>query len=100
MYLIYLFIYFPSSFFKQIKYLTSLKTSRYLPLHELEKRLNHTEKERVRRDEMRQYFVALKKALNVEERVKMCNHDILNQVSNTHKDIRGISNILRTPILR
>ncbi|XP_027005297.2 uncharacterized protein magl isoform X2 [Tachysurus fulvidraco] len=64
---------------KKIKYFTSLKTSRYLPLHELEKRLNHTQKERVRRDEMRQSFVALKKALNVEERVKMCNHDILNQ---------------------
>ncbi|XP_060722458.1 MAX gene-associated protein [Tachysurus vachellii] len=64
---------------KKIKYLTNLKTSRYLPVHELEKRLNHTEKERIRRDEMRQSFVALKKALNVEERVKMCNHDILNQ---------------------
>lgn len=53
-------------------------------MQELEKRLNHTEKERVRRDEMRQYFVALKKALNVDERVRLCRHDILNQVSNMH----------------
>ncbi|KAK3542258.1 hypothetical protein QTP86_021449 [Hemibagrus guttatus] len=65
---------------KKIKHLTNLmRTSRNLPVHEREKRLNHTEKERVRRDEMRQAFAALKKALNVEERVRMCNHDILNQ---------------------
>lgn len=50
------------------------------PVDVLEKRLIHTENERVRRDEMRQYFYALKKALNIEERVSMCKLDILNQV--------------------
>lgn len=60
-------------------------------MHELEKRLNHTEKERLRRDEMRHAFAALKKSLNVEERVRMCNHDILNQVSN---DVRGLKLVI------
>ncbi|XP_046692639.1 MAX gene-associated protein isoform X2 [Silurus meridionalis] len=46
---------------------------------EQEKRQNHTEKERVRRSEMRQQFSALEKALNVDGRVRMCKHDILNQ---------------------
>ncbi|KAF5908503.1 MAX gene-associated protein-like isoform X1 [Clarias magur] len=60
---------------KKIKYLST----EHPPVEVLEKRLIHTENERVRRDEMRQYFYALKKALNVEERVAMCKHDILNQ---------------------
>ncbi|KAB5539873.1 hypothetical protein PHYPO_G00094200 [Pangasianodon hypophthalmus] len=65
---------------KKMKHLPSIiSIAEYLPTHELEKRLIHTEKERVRRDEMRQSFAALKKALNVEERVKMCKDDILNQ---------------------
>lgn len=53
-----------------------------MPLQELEKRQNHTEKERVRRDELRRSFATLKKALNVEEQLPMCIHDILNQVCN------------------
>ncbi|TSK58026.1 Mitogen-activated protein kinase-binding protein 1 [Bagarius yarrelli] len=61
------------------KDLTSLSKSGYQPTDELEKRLSHTEKERVRRDEMRHSFAALRKALNVEEQVKLFNHDILNQ---------------------
>ncbi|MCJ8743742.1 hypothetical protein PDJAM_G00097680 [Pangasius djambal] len=65
---------------KKVKHLSSIiSIAGYLPTHELEKRLIHTEKERVRRDEMRQSFDALKKAINVEERVKMCKDDILNQ---------------------
>ncbi|KAL7888261.1 hypothetical protein AOLI_G00032350 [Acnodon oligacanthus] len=47
--------------------------------NELAKRLTHTEKERVRRGEMRQSFASLKTALNVEEQMKMCKHDILIQ---------------------
>ncbi|KAL6486349.1 hypothetical protein MHYP_G00057410 [Metynnis hypsauchen] len=47
--------------------------------NELAKRLTHTEKERVRRGEMRQSFASLKTALNVEEKMKMCKHDILIQ---------------------
>ncbi|KAF4070757.1 hypothetical protein AMELA_G00277210, partial [Ameiurus melas] len=65
---------------KKVKHLASIiSTAGSLPMQELEKRLNHTEKERVRRDEMCQYFVALKKVLNVDERVRLCRNDILNQ---------------------
>ncbi|XP_036437677.1 MAX gene-associated protein isoform X2 [Colossoma macropomum] len=49
------------------------------PGNELAKRLTHTEKERMRRGEMRQSFASLKTALNVEEQMKMCKHDILIQ---------------------
>lgn len=70
-------------FFLQIKHLSSIiSAARYLPKQEIQKRQNHTKKERVRRNEMRQAFTALQEALNIEEGVKMCRHDILNQVSN------------------
>lgn len=73
------------AYFVQIKQLSSIiSTAGYLPMHELEKRQNHTEKERVRRDEMRQSFAALRKSLNIEEEDRMCRHDILNQVSDMH----------------
>ncbi|KAI4885412.1 hypothetical protein NFI96_018042, partial [Prochilodus magdalenae] len=55
------------------------KRDRVKQANELTKRLTHTEKERVRRGEMRQSFVSLKTALNVEEQMKMCKHDILIQ---------------------
>ncbi|XP_053344957.1 MAX gene-associated protein isoform X1 [Clarias gariepinus] len=68
---------------RNAKRAASWKKNKYLstehPVDVLEKRLIHTENERVRRDEMRQYFYALKKALNIEERVSMCKLDILNQ---------------------
>ncbi|XP_058235383.1 MAX gene-associated protein isoform X3 [Hemibagrus wyckioides] len=80
---------------KKIKHLTNLiRNSRDVPVHELEKRLNHTEKERLRRDEMRHAFAALKKALNVEERVRMCNHDILNQARLTISALKDRSQCL------
>ncbi|XP_066533267.1 MAX gene-associated protein isoform X2 [Hoplias malabaricus] len=50
-----------------------------LPANEMVKRLKHTEKERVRRGEMRQSFASLKTALNVEDQIRMCTHDILIQ---------------------
>lgn len=64
------------------KYCSSVNsTAGYPRVHELERRQSHTEKERVRRGEMRQSFAALKKALNIEERLSVCRHDILNQAS-------------------
>lgn len=80
---------------KQIKHLTSLlSTSECLEVHELEKRRSHNVKERRRRNELRQSFVALKKALNIEEQVKMGNHDILNQVRNIQNNVMGLNLII------
>ncbi|XP_035380677.1 MAX gene-associated protein isoform X2 [Electrophorus electricus] len=54
-------------------------TMKILPARVLAKRLNHTEKERARRGELQHAFVSLKRALNIEEQIKMCKHDILIQ---------------------
>ncbi|XP_022542629.2 MAX gene-associated protein isoform X2 [Astyanax mexicanus] len=50
-----------------------------LQVIDLERPLTHSEKERVRRGELRLSFASLKAALNIDEPIKMCKHDILIQ---------------------
>ncbi|XP_060773758.1 uncharacterized protein magl isoform X4 [Neoarius graeffei] len=65
---------------KKIKRLTNIiSPAGYPPTYELVKRQSHTEKERVRRVEMRQSFALLREALNVDEQIRLGRHDILNQ---------------------
>ncbi|XP_072539494.1 uncharacterized protein mgab [Salminus brasiliensis] len=66
-------------FIKRLQRTDTSNRMDHLLTNEEARRLTHTEKERLRRGEMRQSFVSLKAALNIEEQIKMCKHDILIQ---------------------